>query len=84
MKNGSPTSPNIWTKEGWLYLAVVLDLFSRKVVGWSMDGTMEKGLVINALSMALRSRQKEKGLLHHFDWGSQYASLDYQKLLRNQ
>jgi putative transposase len=74
----------IWTKEGWLYLAVVLDLFSRKVVGWSMDETMEKDLVINALNMALRSRQPEKGLLHHSDRGSQYASSDYQKLLMDQ
>lgn len=74
----------IWTKEGWLYLAVVLDLFSRKVVGWSMDETMEKGLVMNALNMALKVRQPQKGLLHHSDRGSQYASLEYQKLLRDQ
>jgi putative transposase len=74
----------IWTKEGWLYLAVVLDIFSRKVVGWSMDETMGKGLVINALTMALKSRQPQKGLLHHSDRGSQYASTDYQKLLRDQ
>lgn len=71
----------VWTKEGWLYLAVVLDLFSRKVVGWSMNAHMERGLVIAALTMALQARQPPKGLLHHSDRGSQYASNDYQKLL---
>jgi transposase InsO family protein len=69
------------TKEGWLYLAVVLDLYSRKVVGWAMDGNMERGLVMNALRMALLARKPQKGLLHHSDRGSQYASNDYQKLL---
>jgi transposase InsO family protein len=73
----------IWTKQGWLYLAVVLDLFSRKVVGWAMDPSMEKGLVIKSLTMALHGRQGEKGLLHHSDRGSQYASHDYQKLLKD-
>jgi putative transposase len=73
----------IWTKEGWLYLAVVLDLFSRKVVGWAMDSSMEKGLVIKSLTMALQGRQAQKGLLHHSDRGSQYASHDYQKLLKD-
>lgn len=71
----------VWTREGWLYLAVVLDLFSRKVAGWAMDQSMERGLVINALRMALLARKPEKGLLHHSDRGSQYASNDYQKLL---
>lgn len=71
----------VWTREGWLYLAVVLDLFSRKVVGWAMDKTMERGLVMNALQMALLARNPERGLLHHSDRGSQYASNDYQKLL---
>jgi transposase InsO family protein len=69
------------TKEGWLYLAVVLDLFSRKVVGWAMDGNMETGLITNALKMALRTRKPPKGLLHHSDRGSQYASNAYQQLL---
>ncbi len=73
----------VWTKEGWLYLAVVLDLFSRKVVGWSMNSSMEKELVLNALRMALQARRPEKGLLHHSDRGSQYASNDYQKLLND-
>ena len=73
----------IHTKEGWLYLAVVLDLFSRKVIGWSMDAHMERWLVINALKMALRSRHPLKGLLHHSDRGSQYASNDYQQVLND-
>jgi transposase InsO family protein len=71
----------IWTKEGWLYLAVVLDLYSRKVVGWAMDENMERGLVMSALGMALLARRPPQGLLHHSDRGSQYASNDYQKLL---
>ncbi len=71
----------IWTKEGWLYLAVVLDLFSRKIVGWAMDDNLERWLVINALKMAWQSRQPPKGLLHHSDRGSQYACNDYQQVL---
>ena len=73
----------IWTNQGWLYLAVVLDLFSRKVVGWAMGSSMERNLVISALQMALQARQPEKGLLHHSDRGSQNASKDYQKLLND-
>jgi transposase InsO family protein len=73
----------IWSKEGWLYLAVVLDLYSRKVVGWAMDDNMETGLVIKALKMALLARTPPKGLLHHSDRGSQYASKDYQQLLKD-
>jgi len=73
----------IRTREGWLYLAIVVDLFSRKVVGWSMQETMEKELVINALNIALKARQPPQGLLHHSDRESQYASAAYQKLLRD-
>lgn len=69
------------TWEGWLYLAVVIDLFSRKVVGWAMDGNMKTGLVKSALSMAIKERKISKGLVHHSDRGSQYASLEYQSLL---
>ncbi len=72
----------VWTRQGWLYLAVVMDLFSRRIVGWSMRETMERSLVISALEMALRARRPPPGLLHHSDRGSQYASLDYQELLR--
>jgi putative transposase len=69
------------TWEGWLYLAVVIDLFSRKVVGWSMAGNMKTGLVKSALLMALKGRKIPKGLVHHSDRGSQYASFEYQTLL---
>ena len=71
----------IWTSEGWLYLAVVLDLFSRRVVGWSMSRTMERSLVISALEMAVSRRHPRMGLLCHSDRGSQYASHDYQQAL---
>jgi putative transposase len=69
------------TDEGWLYLAGVLDVYSRKVVGWAMDATMGQRLVARALEMALRGRQPAAGLLHHSDRGSQYAAGDYQQLL---
>jgi transposase InsO family protein len=72
----------VWTREGWLYLAIVIDLFSRRVVGWSMQQSMERSLVISALEMALAGRRPGVGLLHHSDRGSQYASLDYQARLR--
>ena len=71
----------IWTGEGWLYLAAVLDLFSRRVVGWSMDDSMETPLVTHALENAIGLRLPGAGLLHHSDRGSQYASEDYQQLL---
>ncbi len=69
------------TREGWLYLAVVLDLFSRKVVGWSMSDAIDRHLVLGALDMALKSRQPPRGLVHHSDRGSQYASAEYQQAL---
>jgi putative transposase len=69
------------TAEGWLYLAVVLDLYSRRIVGWAMNDSLERHLVIAALQMALKMRQPPAGLLHHSDRGSQYASEDYQALL---
>lgn len=71
----------IWTSAGWLYLAVILDLFSRRIVGWSMGTSLERSLVLSALSMALTARTPEAGLLCHSDRGSQYASGDYQKAL---
>jgi transposase InsO family protein len=71
----------LWTGEGWLYLAVVLDLFSRRVVGWSMQASMDRSLVVNALQSALCQRRPEAGLLHHSDRGSQYASADFQSRL---
>ncbi len=69
------------TKEGWLYLAAVLDIYSRKVVGWAMDKTMEQELVASALQMAATHRRPGEGVLHHSDRGSQYAAHDYQQLL---
>lgn len=72
------------TAEGWLYVAVVLDLKSRKVVGWGMAASLEQGLVSGALEMALGQRQPLPGLLHHSDRGSQYASHRYQAQLRQQ
>lgn len=70
------------TQDGWLYLAVVVDLFSRKIVGWAMASTMETSLVVTALTMAIGRRQPPPGLLHHSDRGSQYASAVYQALLQ--
>lgn len=69
------------TAEGWLYLAVVMDLFSRRIVGWAMADHMLTSLVEEALTMALGRRQPTDGLLHHSDRGSQYASQDYRNLL---
>lgn len=67
--------------EGWLYLAVVLDLYSRRVVGHAMSASLERGLVMEAFSMAVERRAPQPGLLAHSDQGSQYASVDYQGLL---
>ena len=71
----------LWTGEGWLYLAVVLDLFSRRVVGWSLQARLDRALVVNALRSALYQRHPRAGLLHHSDRGSQYASRDFQARL---
>jgi putative transposase len=73
----------IWTLEGWLYLAAVLDLHSRMVVGWSMSERLDRSLVLDALSMATGRRNPKPGLIHHSDRGSQYASHDYQATLAN-
>jgi putative transposase len=72
----------IWTQQGWMFLAVVIDLFSRRVVGWSMDRNMRASLVDNALLMAIWSRKPKAGLLWHTDRGSQYASSSHRKILR--
>lgn len=87
----SPLAPNqAWgtditylrTQQGWIYLAVVIDLYSRRVVGWCMDRRMQKALVMRALMMAVNLRKPPPGLIHHSDRGSQYASHAYQKLLQ--
>lgn len=70
------------TNEGWLYLATVIDLYSRRIVGWSMDDTMKVSLVNDALNMALISRKPSKGLIWHTDRGSQYASYAHKDLLK--
>jgi transposase InsO family protein len=70
----------VWTREGWLYLAVILDLFSRKVFGWSMDNNIERVLVIRALQMAVQLQRPQSGLLHHSDQAAS-CSYDYRNLL---
>src|SRR6202011_42720 len=86
----NPSKPNevwlgdityIWTREGWLYLAAVEDLYSRRVVGWSMAEHMESRLVVDALELAVQRRLPGEELLAHSDRGSQYASEHYQLLL---
>lgn len=73
----------LWTGEGWLFVAVVLDLFSRRVVGWSMHPAMTTQLVTDALTMAVWRRGRVDALLHHSDQGSQYTSEAFQRLLRD-
>ena len=90
-RNFNPEKPNqVWsaditylkTGEGWLYLAIVMDLYSRRIIGWSIDKKMKQGLAIQALQMAITLRQPGKGIIHHSDQGSQYACGAYQKLLK--
>jgi putative transposase len=86
----SATAPNkrwvtdityVWTGEGWAYLAAILDLFSRRVVGWALDATLHTSLALQALESALARRRPDKGLLHHSDRGCQYTSFDYRSRL---
>lgn len=72
----------IWTHEGWLYLTVMIDLFSRKVVGWNMSSRMKADTVCDALTMAIWQRKPKPGLIVHSDRGSQYASKQYRNLLK--
>lgn len=74
----------IWTAEGWLYVAAVIDLFSRRVVGWSMNAAMTSQLVVDALMMAVWRRGRPDAVLHHSDRGSQYTSDQFQRLLADQ
>ena len=71
----------LWTKEGWLYLATVMDLYSRKIVGWSVSNRINSDMSMEALRMALGNRCPESGLIHHSDRGVQYACHSYQQLL---
>ncbi len=72
----------VWTREGWVYLAVVLDLFSHRVVGWAISNRMKQDLALRALDMAIAIRRPPPGCIHHTDRGSQYCAHDDQKLLR--
>jgi transposase InsO family protein len=72
----------IWTGQGWLYLAVVMDLYSRRIVGWSMSRRNNRHLVLNALNLALGQREPGADLIHHSDRGAQYLSDDFQLLLK--
>ncbi len=72
----------VWTMQGWLYLAVIIDFYSRRVIGWCIDDRMTKALATRALTMAINLRQPPPGLIHHSDRGSQYASHEYQKILK--
>ena len=73
----------VWTAEGWVYLAAVMDLFSRKIVGWALSQSLETSLVKEAMQRALASRRPAAGLLHHSDRGSQYASSAFRALLQS-
>ena len=73
----------LWTHEGWSYLAIVMDLYSRQIVGWSMDKNMTKELVINAFNMAYWQRRPQEGLIFHSDRGSQYCSLEFRNRLES-
>jgi transposase InsO family protein len=70
-----------WTGSGWLYLAVVMDLFSRRIIGWSMQATLREGLAVDALGMAVQIRGDKTPAIHHSDQGSQYASRTFMETL---
>jgi putative transposase len=72
----------VWTDEGWLYLAVLVDLGSRRVIGWAMQPTIDRTLTLQALGLALAQRRPHPRTLHHSDRGSQYACDEYRKLLQ--
>jgi len=72
----------LWTRQGWLYLAVVMDLYSRRIIGWAMDRRVGRQLPVDALTMALGYRQPEGALLHHSDRGPQYTSDDFRDVLK--
>jgi putative transposase len=78
MRSGAPISATYGPGEGWLYLAVVIDLFARRVVGWAVSDRLHRQLALEALGQALAMRQPQAGLIHHSDKGSQYCSSDYQ------
>jgi transposase InsO family protein len=73
----------VWTREGWLYLSAILDLYSRMVVGWDMSERIDRKLCLDALKMAVEARRPGPGLVHHSDRGSQYASYVYRRALQD-
>jgi len=73
----------VWTKEGWIYLAVIMDIYSRKIVGWSIDCSLSTELVIRALMMAIVHRNPQRGIIFHSDRGSQYTSSSFRSILKN-
>ncbi len=73
----------VWTAEGWLYLAIVLDFYSRRIVGWAVSDRLKRDLALTALRRAIALRKPSPGLIHHSDRGSQYCSDDYQRLLKD-
>jgi len=81
-RNWGADISDVWTREGWLYLAVVLDLYSRRVVGWAAGDRLHKELALTALRRALVVRQPPSGLMQHSDRGSQYCANEYQAKLR--
>jgi transposase InsO family protein len=92
-RNFTTTAPNrvwvtdityVWTREGWLYVAAILDLFSRMVVGWALSERIDRKLCLDALAMAVAARKPASGLVHHSDRGSQYASIEYRRALADQ
>lgn len=71
----------IWTKEGWLFLAIIMDIYSRKIVGWALDKNMQTELIVKALNMAVINRNPDKGIVFHSDRGAQYTSSKFRKTL---
>lgn len=92
LKDVAPTGPNqVWvtdatcvlTGQGWLYVVAFLDLYSRRIVGWAMQDSLDAKMVIDALQMAIGQRRPKPGLIVHSDWGTQYASGTYRAVLRS-
>src|SRR5438128_1370798 len=81
MRSGRAISPIIPTRQGWLYVAVLMDLYSRRIIGWAMGDQMTTTLTLRALEMALQQRPIPVGLLHHSDRGCQYVAMPYQQRL---
>ncbi|MCI9868675.1 DDE-type integrase/transposase/recombinase [Rhizobium skierniewicense] len=81
IRSGALTSPT-FGRQGWLYLAIVVDLYSRRIIGWAVNDTMKQDLALTALRRAIAIRRPPKDVIHHSDCGGQYFAADYQKLLK--